>query len=387
MTRLTALALTLFLGMALLALPSEGATAQERRLTSPEAEYPEPFDLISGFRVLPDGRVMVSDGIGEVLVVVDIAAGVADTLGRKGKGPGEYTMPDRLFALPDGRTLLLDLGNGRMTTIEADGSFGKSRSIAQDDGAGFSIIMPRASDGAGNLYYLPMGGGFGRERPDSGAIVRWSPDGQASDTVAKVKLQEVKIETSGSASNRNVSMRQVPYSPQGAWAVAPDGRIALARSGGEYRLDWMSPDGRLVRGTPVSYRPVKIGKAEKEEFVRNRGNGLAIMIGMNNGRRSVNFGRGGNMGPPPSVDEYDWPDTKPPFPASAVTVAPDGNAWVQRSTKAGEPQRFDVFDASGNRTGEVALPEHRRLLGFGDGVVYLAYVDEDDLQWLERYAL
>ena len=385
MTRLTALAL--FLGMATLALPNQVATAQERQLTSLNAEYLEPFDLISGFRALPDGRVLVSDGIGEVLVAVDIAAGVADTLGRKGKGPGEYTMPDRLFALPDGRTLLLDLGNGRMTTIEPDGSFGKSRSIAQDDGGGFTIIMPRASDGAGNLYYLPMGGGPGRERPDSGAIVRWSPDGASSDTVAKVKLQEVKISTSGGANNRNISMRLVPYSPQGAWAVASDGRIALARSGGEYRLDWMSADGQLVRGTPVSYRPVKVGMAEKEEFIESRSNGLGIMIGMDNGRRSVSFGRGGNMGPPPNVDEYDWPDTKPPFLASAVTVSPDGNAWVRRSTKAGEPQRFDVFDASGNRTGEVVLPAQRRLLGFGDGVVYLAYVDEDDLQWLERYDL
>lgn len=384
MTRLTSLALCL--GMALLAMPIQ-VTAQERRFTSPDAEYPEPFDLISGFRSLPDGRVLVSDGIGEVLVAVDVAGGVADTLGRKGKGPGEYTMPDRLFPLPNGRTLLLDLGNGRMTTIEPNGSFGKSRSIAQDDGGGFSIIMPRASDAAGNLYYQPMGGGMGRQRPDSGAIVRWSPEGESSDTVASFKLQEVKIETSGGANNRNVSMRQVPYSPQGAWAVASDGRIALARAGDEYRLDWMSPDGQLVRGTPVSYQPVKIGMAEKKEFVENRGNGLAIMVGMDNGRRSVSFGRGGNMGPPPTVDEYDWPDTKPPFPARAVSVTPDGAAWVQRSTKAGEPQRFDVFDASGSRTGEVVLPAGRRLLGFGDDVVYLAFVDEDDLQWLERYEL
>lgn len=384
MNRSTSLALAL--GMALCALPNQRAAAQERLLTSPDVEYAEPFDLISGFRALPDGRVLVSDGIGEVVVAVDLDRGVADTLGRKGKGPGEYTMPDALLPLPGGQTLLLDLGNGRMTTIEVDGSLGESHSIAQDDAGGFSIVMPRASDGAGNLYYQPMGGGPGRERPDSGAIVKWSLNGGVSDTVAKVKLQEVKIETSGGANNRSISMRQVPYSAQGAWAVATDGRIALARSGAEYRLDWMSPDGRLTKGKPISYRPVKIRMAEKEAFLESRSNGLAIMVGMEDGgRRSVSFGRGGNMGPPPNVNEYDWPEVMPPFPGSAVMVAPDGAAWVRRNTPAGEPQRYDVFNASGDRIAEVVLPGDRRLLGFGDGVVYLAYVDQDDLQWLERY--
>jgi len=374
-----------FLGLALMTLPVLELSAQERKLTTPVAEYPEPFDAISGFRALDDGRVLISDGIGEVLVVVDMVGQAADTLGRKGKGPGEYTMPDGLFPLPDSRTLLLDLGNGRMTTVEADGSIGESHSIAQDEGGRFSIVMPQATDDAGNIYYQPMGGGPGRERPDSGTVVRRSNDGSVSDSVAKVKLRDVKISTSGGAENRNVSMRAVPYSAQDAWAVAGDGRVALARSGETYRLDWAGPDG-LIQGQPVDYRPVKIGKAEKEEFIDSRANGLAIMVGMDNGRRNVSFGRGG-MGPRPDVSDYDWPETKPPFPADAVSVAPDGSAWVRRSTKAGEAQRFDVFDSTGTRTGQVVLPANRRLLGFGPGSVYVALVDEDDLQWLERYEI
>ena len=385
MKRITSLAFAL--GMGLSTIATAGVAAQERHLSNPDAEYPEPFDLISGFRALPDGRVLVSDGIGEVLVAVDMTSGVADTLGHKGKGPGEYTMPDRLFPLPGGRTLLLDLGNGRMTTIEPDGIFGKSRSIAQDNGNSFSIIMPRGSDDQGNLYYQPMGGGPGRQRPDSAEVVRWGPETGSVDTVAKVKLQEVKIETSGGADNRSIMMRPVPYSPRGAWAAGPNGSVALARAGSEYRLDWVRADGRMVRGTPVAYKPVKIGSAEKDEFIDSRGNGLSIMMDMNNGQRSVSFGRGGMMGTRPDASEYEWPDVKPPFPADAVTVTPSGEAWVRRSTKAGAPERYDVFDGTGTRVAEVVLPESRRLIGFGDDAVYLAYVDEDDLQWLERYRM
>ena len=384
MKRIASLAFAL--GMGLAPMPGAGISAQEQALSDLDAEYPEPFDLISGFRVLPDGRVLVSDGIGEVLVRVDLDAGMADTLGRKGKGPGEYTMPDRILTLPDGRSLLLDLGNGRMTTIEADGSLGKSRSIVQENGQSMAIVMPRDSDDSGNLYYQPMGGGPGRERPDSGNIVRWVPESGVVDTVAKVKLQEVKIETSGPANARNMSMRLVPYSPQGAWAISRDGSVALARSGDEYRLDWVRANGQVVLGTPVQYTPVKIKAAEKEEFIDNRANGLSIMMTMDNGQRAVSFGRGG-MGQRPDQSEYEWPGVKPAFPANAVTVAPSGEAWVRRSTEAGAPQRFDVFDASGSRIREVVLPEGRRLVGFGGGTVFVAYVDEDDLQWLERYRM
>ena len=37
--------------------------------------------------------------------------------------------------------------------------------------------------------------------------------------------------------------------------------------------------------------------------------------------------------------------------------------------------------------GRVILPEMRSVVGFGDGVVYLARTDEFDLQWLEKHSL
>ena len=55
-----------------------------------EAEHPEPFSFLSGFRELPDGRLLAPDPLSQVLLRVDLDAGTADTLGGVGEGPGEY---------------------------------------------------------------------------------------------------------------------------------------------------------------------------------------------------------------------------------------------------------------------------------------------------------
>lgn len=46
---------------------------------------------------------------------------------------------------------------------------------------------------------------------------------------------------------------------------------------------------------------------------------------------------------------------------------------------------MDILNSVGERVGSVALPEGRRLIGFGVGTVYLTRVDEVGLAWLERY--
>ena len=61
--------------------------------------------------------------------------------------------------------------------------------------------------------------------------------------------------------------------------------------------------------------------------------------------------------------------------------------WGPTGTYATPRPRFDVFDDSGNRVRQVVLPEGRQLVGFGDGMVFLVNVEEDDLQWLEAYRM
>lgn len=94
---------------------------------------------------------------------------------------------------------------------------------------------------------------------------------------------------------------------------------------------------------------------------------------------------GGGARNAPDLESFEWPDVKPAFPANGAAVSPDGTLWVERYGPAGTPRVFDVFAADAKLVARVALPDGRRLVGFGKGVVYLAWNDEFDLQYLERY--
>ncbi len=361
------------------------AQVPERRLERPDVIFADAFSLVGGLRELSDGRVMVADPLGQALVIADLAAGVADTIGGVGQGPQEYRQPDALLPLPGDSTLLVDLGNARLTVIGPDGRFGATTPIAQGDPAGgLLLVLPRAADSEGGVYFQPLGGGPRAQLPDSAPVVRWDRGSGALDTLARVALPEMNVASAGGPDNRSVSMRPVPLSPEDAWAVAWDGRVAAARSG-DYHIEWIHRDGRVVRGQPVAYEPVRLRRADKEEWVEGLGNGLRVGVEMQNGDRRISFGRGGG-GSTPNIDGFEWPEAKPPFVARGVWVDPVGAVWVQRHVPAGEAVQLDVFDDAGNLKARVMLPAGRAIVGFGRDAIYATRTDELGLQWLERYS-
>lgn len=135
----------------------------------------------------------------------------------------------------------------------------------------------------------------------------------------------------------------------------------------------------------MSYAPIKVTDADKKEYreQQSRVRPMVMAFGGPGGSRAA---------PPPSAtaamqEEPKWPETKPPFTGrEAVQVTPEGQVWVARTRKAGDPTPvYDVFDASGNLTGQVTLRPRSRVVGFGRGTVYVVRSEEDDLQYLERY--
>lgn len=377
------------LPLVLLATAASSARAQTS-LGSPNAKFPEDFGSIQTVRELRDGRLLVADPLAKELYVVDMAAGKRTVVGSHGQGPQEYMQPEAVWPLPGDSTMLVDLGNGRVVALGPDFGFGATMPIALSmPGPGTTLVLalPQGMDGQGRIYTRAMGG-LGGALPDSAAVLRVDRRTRAADTVATFKLPDRTQTRSGGADRENVQIANVPLSPEDAWGVAADGWVAVARVG-DYHLEWIRPDGSVVRGRTVPFDPVRVGSADKEEWVAEQGRtggGIAIGIQVVNGETSMTFGRGG-QGPRQGVDQYAWPDRKPAFAGGRINIDPSGRAWVRRHVGAGDPSAYDVFDRAGSRIGTVTLDPGKRIIGFGRSSVYVVSFDEFDLNYLERYAM
>lgn len=368
------------------------ATSQIQRLERAEAAFPEPFTSVSGLRELSDGRILIADRIERHVSFLDFATGSMREIGRVGEGPGEYQSPGGLVALPDDYTLLLDMANLRLTRIAPDGKLEMESWPMMSPGG---LLRPTAADAQGRLFYsasggmrISLGGGAASTPPDSLPIMRWDPVTDVTDTVGMFYSPSSTSRGGGNLSFNSgrislAGFRQQPFSPRDAWAVVSDGGVAVARAT-TYRMDWYR-NGVSTLGPAIEYDPIRISQAEKEAWADARANQTATFVSFGGG------GGGGSGGgtfelPRPDLDEIDFPDYKPPFPTTGARATPDGEIWVQRYQRHDEDRAlFDVFNDRGELVKQVQLPPGRRLVGFGDGVLYAVRTDEDDLEWLERY--
>lgn len=348
----------------------------------PTAESAEPFSAVSGLRELSDGTLLLADGLEGRLLRVSGDLGSVATIGRKGAGPREYETPDALYSMAADSTLMVDLGNGRLSVLAPDGSIVRTLPIAGGSGPDMTIMMPGGVDAAGRVFFRQMGSP-GAGPPDSATVARFDPATERTASIARIKLPEMSVQTRGGSNDREEMMRPVPLSPQDAWTATPDGRLAVARSaGGAYWLEIHGPDG-VTRGPRIDYEAIPVRNDDKDAWIAALAGALGVSVEMENGRRRTTFSRG--SAPSMDPDDLEWPEVKPAFPAGALRVGPGGRYWIERHVVAGEPRAFDVLDSVGRRIGSVRLPEGRRLEGFGDDAVYLSRTDPLDFVWLERY--
>jgi hypothetical protein len=158
----------------------------------------------------------------------------------------------------------------------------------------------------------------------------------------------------------------VPFIVGDQWAVDATGRIAILRWD-DYRVDFVMPSGTVVRGQPIPFRRVRVSEAHKAEWREEERARLA--------------------GSPAVVREPGrWPEFMPPFPTRPASFAPDGTLWVLRTGAAGANALYDLVDAGGRVVRHVTFAPRSRVIGFGARSVYVVRRDEDDLEYLERFA-
>jgi hypothetical protein len=350
-----------------------------------DASYPVPFSYLGSVRELPDGRVYAADPLSQVLLRVDLDAGVADTLGGQGAGPQEYEGPDQVLPLPGDSTLLVDLGNARLTVVSPEGEFAAWIPMFRPrEGGSPRTLLPRFTDRVGD-FYLAVPRDLEGTPPDSTGISRFDPDANTETVVAWAWHPERSPSRRGE--------RQPILVPMDDWAVAPDGRIAVVRANG-FSVDWYGPDGKMVRGPSCSVEAYPTGEGDKEDEMEEIGREAMFMavVATEAGEQSRQMRRGIPPGQGPRVDDFEWPATLPVFRPNGTRVSPQGEVWVQRVMPRAMPPRYEVFDSAAVHLGFVELPQGGKVIGFGTHPgsrdwVYAARVDDVGLIRLERYTL
>jgi len=391
--------LILTAGLLVTAVPAFAQNVPTRTLSKADAEYPEPFTQVTGVRELKDGRIIVIDPRDKTVQALDLKAGTAVKLGREGSGPGEYGMPFRLLPLPNDTSAVVDMLNNRMLLINPDAKVGGFVDLnvpapaARGDGRGGGMMMiggqmPTSSDAKGRMYMQGMPFRMTETGPvtaDSVPMVRWDRASGKRDTLAWQRVPQGSTQVSSRGGRGNMSFRVgagAPFTGADIMAVAPDGRVAIAHHD-PYSVDFVNETGQRTRGQPIKYDKIKVSEGHKAEWRERQKTATTMMISNDNGRRSASVG-----GNPNVQDPENWGDEyMPPFLQNQNTVqfSNDGFLWVQRTGPAGQLPTYDVIDRAGNLVQKVVLPKKARLLGFGNGAVYVARVDEDDLQYIQKY--
>ncbi|HKS07082.1 MAG TPA: hypothetical protein VJR92_12295 [Gemmatimonadaceae bacterium] len=381
----------------LLAAPFVSVTAQQvplRDLPKPSREIEDPFSMVQSGSEFRPGQLLVADGIDAEVTLIDFIRGTRKVLGRKGAGPGEYTLPVGVMRLTGDTVVVLDAAAGapgqpqttmRVVKFLPDLTPGTTSHITT-----FSI--QDSSTVTGTMFPGPKG-----EVLSTSLKLKLTPQGPfPGDTMHIVRFaltHDAKltrldaIRTPQSPGRENVPIAgglkvKVPYFGvvnADAWTAFPDGRVAIIR-GTNYTIEFILPDGKRTAPIAIPYERIKLTEADHAIELAAFRKVVSDAMGMIKKTLPPNFKLELEITPPAS-----WPAEYPPIGLIVAYPAPSGHVWVRRSMPSRlDSEHWDVIDRTGKLTARWKLPSKTTLLAVGDGAVYAVRTDEDDLRYVQR---
>ena len=365
------------LGLLLLASPYRGSDCQTRAARGDTIAMVVRFEVAEGMHATADSLGQIS-GIARdrrgVVYASDMAASKIwvfgpdgqslPSIGRRGRGPGEFESPTGLAIAPGNFLVVRDVYNVSLFGLDRqtnrltrfDRSFRgpplvdwKSTRASRflDDGRlvypAHSYIDRSQRSARYNIY------------SESGALVdslivppfASSPSGVA---FARLGAQDGRILP---------GLNHVPFAPLPVWDVTPRGTLLLG-DGVSYDVREQDRSGTVLRSFRRSAAAAKIPVRERAEST------AALRARLD----SVSVPWSQVEGVPPDVRAARLPET---FPFYVAVYYDDGLVWIQRWIAGGANRTvFDVFRADGTFFTVVMLP--RALASFPTPVLTLQHV-------------
>ena len=295
--------------------PAGGQTLRQVGLVPSDSSV---FGQIEDVDLLPDGGVVVLDGQARALYVYSPEGRLLRTLAGPGRGPGEIALSAEVEVGPEGRVMVADAGNRRLTLWASDGSRLASRRI--DDLPGAAGRWPHELIWHGSGVLLKTSG-FAPEAP--------------------IRFHQVPADLAGAA-------RLVASLPTGPDAVTclfcpvtvdPGGALVVARGDTLYSIRRLGVDGRMTAEWSRHDRPA--ARRSDEELRRLRS------AAQSRGRAEGGAGASGSFAA-----------FKARFGPHTLDFDPFSRLWTLPAMEDGRPGTFDVFAPSGTlvATLTVAVP-------------------------------
>jgi hypothetical protein len=250
-------------------------------------------------------------------------------------------------------------------------------------------VMANGADVLGNVWIVASGrpmetspaGTITFGPADSDFVVRGNRVTAKLDTVTQVRVAPSRrtVRPNSRGEFPGFTMAYPPLSVGEEAVLFADGWFAVARLD-PYRVDWISPELRVVHGNPIQVTPIKVTTAEKEAYHARRA-GWDILPAMlpQSFKDRIRLAR--------QAVKDQWPAEFPPF-AKRLIAGGEGHLWLRHPISMNYPNnRYDVVDRQGRRIGVVALGTSERIVTVSRTSVYVAWKDSDDIERLRRHPL
>lgn len=318
--------------------------------------------FVSAAERLAHGDIVVADAGNHRLDVFDAIGRKVRSLGREGRGPGEFSHPSWV-GVHDDTLLVWDMAQSRLTRFDTAGTLiGTDPPVT--DLSSFARVVGRREDGS-LLVAASASGDWRTGAYRDRLLILWMrPDGRR-DTVGIVPGDE-QFGTR-SPDGRVTETTSLPFGRRTVVAVhggrvylgtADSPTIVASANGATWDTVASLPNAPL----PVTRRDVD------EYWTRLRVTGARSM--------------------PRPPEDIEYPERYPPY--TDIHVAPGGDTWVALPTRPSEWSvggEWLVFSPDGSLRGRVEIPGRTRVLQVGDDWILVAETGPDDRQMVVKYSL
>lgn len=323
-----------------------------------------------------DGRVFVSEPSFARVVVFNADGSFQRTLGRRGRGPGEFQMPGNLMWLGDTLTVL-DFQQG-ITLMSPEGEYYDRISFSV---RGESQIFPLApilplADGSVGSFAPSPGSEVLAGRTLTETWLRMSRSGEMLDTLARRRLvgEYYALETATRTDDRPhpLGTGELLAAPAtGAFLLLANRSIPdPAVESPTYTLMVLGLNGDTIQRAAVPYTQVELSDADIDSIARATTSMDPAAEGYEARVRDIR-------------ESVPWPTTYPAF--STVLIGSDGAVWVRRHLYRGDDVQWDVFDAQLQPRGTAHLPKDLDVKLVSADAVYGVELDDLDVPSIVRY--